>query len=99
MLPELIQRELVAGPRLIDVTRLRKTNRLFVGLTALVPLLGILLILIARQDESLAQLHLAQRDMIVASLTGIIGFVVMFWLHRVIDEDLAALEHLGVQDA
>ena len=95
MLPEFMRRELVSGPQHRDVTRLRKVNRLFVVLTALVPLLGILLILIARLDEDLAQRALVQRDMIIASLTGIIGFVVMFWLHREIDEDLAAMERLS----
>ncbi|MFC1758438.1 serine/threonine-protein kinase [Planctomycetota bacterium] len=91
ILPELIRRELVSGPRQEDVSRLRTVNRRFVVLTALVPLLGILLILIARQSSTDS---LPQRDMIIASLTGIIGFAGMFWVHREIDEDLAALEQL-----
>ena len=94
ILPEMIRRELVSGPHREDVSRLRVTNRRFVVLTALVPFLGILLILIARQTAAGAY---AQRDMTIASLIGIIGFGVMFWLHREIDEDLAALEQLGVE--
>ena len=69
-------------------------NRIYLVVTAFVPLLGILLILLSSSDgdESLVT---ARRWLIIASATGLLGFGWMYWLHRVIDEDLLALRTLS----
>ncbi|MCA9211726.1 MAG: serine/threonine protein kinase [Planctomycetales bacterium] len=95
ILPEMIRTERTLGPRLADIQSLRKTNRLFVGLTAVVPFLGILLtVLTSKNLQADAKDFMTGPFMIISSLTGIIGFGVMYWIHREIDEDLTALELL-----
>jgi serine/threonine protein kinase len=94
LLPALIRREIIRGPRLEDLCRLRRLNRLFLVLTAFVPLLGILLILLY-SPESGRNLATARLWLIIASVTGLVGFGAMFWLHREIDEDLVALRSIS----
>jgi hypothetical protein len=92
-LPAMIRRESLRGPRADAIYRLRRLNRLFLVLTAFVPLLGILLILLYANVND--QVMLTARQLLtVASASGLIGFAAMFWLHRVIDEDLLALAGL-----
>jgi hypothetical protein len=92
-IPELIRREIIRGPRRIDLQKVHRLNRFYLMLTASVPLMGILLILLSAQSVVDNRHHL-----IIASITGLAGFGLMFWLHRVIDEDLLALQHMTTDD-
>jgi hypothetical protein len=92
-LPEMVRRELLRGPRAEVIQRLRRLNRVFLVLTAFVPLLGILLILLyANVNEQV--ILTARQLLIIASASGLVGFAAMFWLHRMIEEDLLALAGL-----
>ncbi|MDG2380458.1 MAG: serine/threonine-protein kinase [Pirellulaceae bacterium] len=93
-IPAMIRGEIIRGPQQNDVLWLRRLNRLYLTLTAFVPLLGILLILLFAQ--SVGQEAMEDRQfLITASLVGLAGFGLMFWLHRVLDEDLLALQDIG----
>ncbi len=97
-LPEMIRRDIIRGPRLEDIDWLRRLNRIYLVMTALVPLLAILLILVTSPNGDTALL-LARRWLIIASATGLLGFGFMYFLHRVIDEDLLALRTLSPEVA
>ena len=93
-IPAMIRREIIRGPKLSDVKTVRRWNRYFLMLTASVPLLGILLILLSAQ--SVGEEAMKDRQLlIIASIVGLAGFGLMFWLHRIIDEDLVALQEIG----
>ena len=93
-IPAMIRREIIRGPKRADVVRVRRLNRFFLMLTASVPLLGILLILLSAQ--SVGEEAMKDRQLlIIASMVGLAGFGLMFWLHRVIEEDLLALQEIG----
>lgn len=89
-LPALICREVIRGPHLDDLYGVRRLNRLFLVLTAFVPLMGILLILLYTPGGDVTLVN-ARHWLIIASATGLVGFGAMFWLHREIEEDLIAL--------
>ncbi len=92
-IPELIRREIIRGPKAVYLQKVRRLNRYYLILTASVPLMGILLILLSAQSVVDNRHHL-----IIASITGLAGFGLMFWLHRVIDEDVVALQHMTTDD-
>lgn len=93
-IPAMIRKEIIRGPKTQDVARVRRLNRFYLMLTASVPLLGILLILLSA--EAVGQEAMRDRRLlIIASLVGLAGFGLMFWIHRVIDEDLLALQDVG----
>ncbi len=93
-IPAMMRDQIIRGPQQADVSRLRHLNRLFLTLTAFVPLLGILLILLSAQ--AVGQDVMEDRQLLIAaSLVGLAGFGLMFWLHRALDEDLIALQEIG----
>ncbi len=67
--------------------RARKISSLFIALTAIAPMLAILLAVLFRSHQ--------QITLIVLSIAGLIGFLVALPLGRETDEDLEALQFLS----
>jgi len=86
-LPALVRSGVVAGPARTDLRTIHSLNRLFLALTALVPMLSIWLVVTFRSDESWVP--------IAISAAGFLGLVVMLTLEKIIDRDLTALDHLA----
>jgi eukaryotic-like serine/threonine-protein kinase len=86
-LPAMIRARVLAGPARSDLQTLRSLNRLYLVLTALVPMLSIWLVVMFRSEESWVP--------VVVSAAGLLGLAVMFTLERIIDRDLTALDHLA----
>ncbi|MEZ6121432.1 MAG: hypothetical protein R3C28_33420, partial [Pirellulaceae bacterium] len=93
--PEMIRRDVSVGPAKLQLEKLRILNRMYLLLTASVPLLGILLMVMFgfREGEQDLSIYL-----VIASVTGLIGFGAMFGLHRMIEDDLAALDVVAVDE-
>lgn len=89
--PAIIRNGLVSGPRWHDLKKLRRLNHLHLALSALVPMLGILLV---TASETGADQRWA---LIVVSGVGIVGFAAMFLLERYIESNLEALEKIAVE--
>jgi len=64
-------------------------NRVHLALTALVPMLGVLLVSAVGSDQRWA--------LMVTSSVGIVGFAAMFALERTIERNLDALEKVAVE--
>ena len=90
LFPALIRGGIYSAPRQRNLDTVRMLNGLFTVLSALVPLLSILLIVLLRNDQRSEQ----QWALIVMSATGLIGFGGVFLMQRAIDQDLRALELL-----
>ena len=76
-------------PPIKGIQRTRSTLRLFVALTAIVPMLATLLAVMFRNQQ--------QSTLVVLSIAGIIGFIFSLCIAKVIDGDLCALvEHTTV---
>ncbi|MFV2068952.1 MAG: serine/threonine-protein kinase [Pirellulales bacterium] len=90
LFPAFIRGGIYSAPCQRDLDTVRMLNGLFTVLSALVPLLSILLIVLLRNEQRSEQ----QWALIVMSATGLIGFGGVFLLQRVIDQDLRALEVL-----
>jgi hypothetical protein len=86
-LPALVRAGILDGPARADLQTVRNLNRLYLALTALVPMLSILLVVMFRSEESWVP--------VAVSAVGLLGLAVMFTLERVIDRDLIALDHLA----
>jgi hypothetical protein len=87
--PAIVRNGVVAGPRWHDLKKLRKLNLIHLALSALVPMLGILLVA--------ASSAIDQRwALMVVSGVGIVGFGAMFLLERYIEDNLEALEKIAV---
>ncbi|MEO2047387.1 MAG: hypothetical protein ABGX16_12535 [Pirellulales bacterium] len=86
-LPALIRAQILTGPARADLQTVRKLNRLYLALTALVPMLAIWLVLMFRSEQSWVPM--------AASAVDVLGLLVMFTLERIIDRDLTALDHLA----
>ncbi len=86
--PELVRNGHVLGPRWKDLQRIRVLNRIHLVLTALVPMLSVLLAVAFDSDQKWA--------LMVASGGGIVGFAVMFVLERTIEKNLDALDRIAV---
>jgi len=86
--PALVRKKIVTGPRWRTLQRIRLLNRIHLILTALVPMLSVLLAVAFDSEQKWA--------LMIASGGGIIGFVVMFALERYIDTFLNALERIAV---
>ncbi len=96
--PSLVRNGIVAGPRREDLQQLRRVNRLHLALAALVPLLAVLLVVVASASVKKFNPQL-QWVLIVVSGVGMLGFVGIFFLERFLDEDIAALEKIAVDEA
>ena len=88
--PALVRNEIVTGPRWRDLQRVRLLNIVFLVLTVLVPMLGILLGVAVGIEET------QKWALMVASGGGMVGFAVMFLLKGYIDKNLDALEKIAV---
>ncbi|NOY40879.1 MAG: serine/threonine protein kinase [Planctomycetes bacterium] len=86
--PALVRNKIVAGPRWRTLQRIRMLNRTYLMLTALVPMLSVLLAVAFDSEQKWA--------LMVASGGGIIGFAVMFALERYIEKNLDALERIAI---
>jgi len=86
-LPALIRKGILTKPAKANLQTLRSLNRLYLGLTALVPMLAIWLVLMFGSEQSWVPL--------AASAVGILGLLVMITLERFIDRDLTALDHIA----
>lgn len=86
-LPALIRARVLTGPSRADLQTVRSLNRLYLALTALVPMLSILLAVMFRSEESWVPIDV--------SLVGLLGLAIMLTLERVIDRDLSALDYLA----
>jgi len=86
--PALVRSGVVAGPRWKPLQRLRKLNKVFLALTALVPMLGVLLAVAVESNQRGA--------MMIACGAGILGFLAMFALERFIDRNLDAMERIAI---
>ncbi|QEG37278.1 serine/threonine-protein kinase [Bythopirellula goksoeyrii] len=89
--PAIVRNGLVAGPRWRDLQKLKKLNLIHLALSALVPMLGILLVTASGGDDS------RRWALMVVSGVGIIGFAAMFILERYIDSNIAALEKIAIE--
>ena len=88
-LPAMIRNNMVLGPCWKDLQKLRTCNRVHVALSALVPMLAVILVTTGGGKEHAATL-------LVVSIGGLVGFAAMFALERLIDGDISALEHVAV---
>ncbi len=86
--PALVRRGIVAGPRWKHLQQLRLLNKVFLALTAMMPMFGVLLAVAAESDQ--------RNVMMIACGVGIVGFLAMFGLERFIDKNLDALERIAV---
>ncbi len=86
LLPKMLNRD-APPPSRRELTRTRRISRLFVALTAIAPMLAILLAVLFRSHQ--------QITLIVLSIAGLIGFLVALPLGRETDEDLEALQLLS----
>ncbi|MAT68809.1 MAG: hypothetical protein CMJ58_04730 [Planctomycetaceae bacterium] len=88
--PDQMRRGVIAGPRLRVIEQVGRLNRWHLALSALVPLLGILLV-VAFGDQ--------QRWLLLGvSGGGLLGFGAMFLLEREIALDLQALRIVAVDE-
>ncbi len=85
LLPGMLRRGATL-PDARELDRARKITRLFVSLTAVVPMLAILLAVLFRSEQQLT--------LIVLSIAGLIGFLIALPLGREMDEDLGALQFM-----
>jgi serine/threonine protein kinase len=86
--PALVRNQITPGPRWADLQLLRKLNKVHLVLTALVPMLGMMLISGVGTQQRWA--------LLIASGCGIVGFVAMFVLERYLDRTLDALGRIAV---
>ena len=86
--PALVRRGVVAGPQWKHLQKIRLLNKVFLALTAMMPMFGVLLAVAVESDQ--------RNVMMVACGVGIVGFLVMFGLERFIDKNLDALERIAV---
>jgi hypothetical protein len=86
--PAIVRNGVVAGPRWHDLKKLRKLNLLHLALSAIVPMIGVLLASVAGTNQQWA--------LIVVSSVGVVGFIVMFLLERYIEDNLDALEKIAI---
>ncbi len=89
--PALVRNGMLHGPRGKDLERLRQWNRVHLALSALVPMLGVLLVTASGIQQQWA--------LLVVSGGGLVGFAAMFALERLIDHDLTALEKIAPDQA
>jgi serine/threonine protein kinase len=88
--PDQMRRGVIAGPRERVLEQLARLNRFHLALSALVPLLGVLLVVAFGSQ---------QRWLLLAvSGGGLLGFVAMFVLEREIELDLRALRSVAVDE-
>ena len=88
--PALVRNGIVTGPKWRDLQRVRLLNNVFLVLTSLVPMIGILLAVAVDAAEK------QKWAVIVALGSAILGFLIMFVLKRFIDDNLDALEKIAV---
>jgi hypothetical protein len=89
--PALVRNGIVDGPRWRDLKRLKKLNMLHLLLSALVPMLGILLHTFSDTEAD----H--RWALQIASAVGFAGCFLMFMLFRYIEENIDALEKIAVE--
>ena len=70
-------------PPVNGIQRTRSTLRMFVALTAIVPMLATLLAVMFRNQQ--------QSTLVVLSIVGIIGFILALCIAKAVDGDLSAL--------
>ncbi|TWU22642.1 serine/threonine-protein kinase [Bythopirellula polymerisocia] len=87
--PAVVRNGLVPGPRWHDLQKLRKLNLVHLALSALVPMLGILLVTLSSTTQQWA--------LVVVCIVGIVGFAAMFLLERYINSNLDALEKIAIE--
>ncbi len=87
--PALVRNRLLPGPRWHDLQKLKKLNLLHLALSALVPMLGILLVTLSSTEQQWA--------LVVVCIVGIVGFVAMLILERYIHSNLEALEKIAIE--
>ena len=88
--PDQMRRGVIAGPRMSVLTKVGRLDRLHLALSALVPLLGMLLVVAFGSQ---------QRWLLMGvSGGGLLGFAAMFLLEREIDLDLQALRTVAVDE-
>lgn len=86
--PGIIRNGLVPGPRWQDLEQILRLNRLHLALTAIVPMLGVLLVAAAGTDN--------RATLMIVSGVGILGFAGIYVLERYIDRNLDALEKVAL---
>lgn len=88
--PELVRRGIVPGPRKSDLQTVTKLNALYLALSAMVPMLGTLLVVVSGQRQ----------DWVIITATGggLAGFAAMWALERKVRFDVAALMHIAVEE-
>jgi len=90
--PAMVRNNMVLGPRWNDMQRLRKWNRVHLALAGLVPMLAVLLVTLSGSADDV------KGPLLVVSGGGIIGFIALFALERMIDGDIRALERIAIDD-
>ena len=87
-LPALVRNEVIEGPRWRDIQTLRSLNKWHLGLTAVIPMLGLLLAIAVNSQQKWA--------LLLVCGVGIVGFAAMLALERYIDRTLDGLEKMAV---
>ena len=94
--PALVRQGKISGPLRGDLKRVAWWNRFHLGVAALVPMLGMFVVVMfadfQRDDPNWWVLP-------VVSGGGLLGFGAMMWLDRQIAQDSAALEHIAVVES
>ena len=86
--PAMVRNNMVLGPCWNDLQRLRMWNRVHLALAGLVPMLAVILVTSSGSENT--------GTLLVVSGGGVVGFVALFALERLIDGDLTALERIAV---
>jgi len=90
-IPALVRQGLIPGPRRRDLDYVSRTNRVYLYLSALVPMLGMLLVVTLGSDERWA--------LIAVSGGGMVGFGALVLLERIIAMDIAALDSIALEES
>ena len=89
--PAMVRNNMVLGPCWKDLQRLRTCNRVHLALSALVPMLAVILVTTSGSGSS--EIY---GPLLVVSGGGLIGFAALLALERLIDGDITALEQIAV---
>lgn len=93
-IPALVRYGVIAGPRSRDLQQTTRRNKIFLMTSILVPMLGIWLVVAFRGSDPEGR----EWALLAVSGGGAAGFLAMIALERMINIDLAALDHIALDE-